>query len=185
MAQITAATRYNEEEPHKLDGQLSKIFSEFEGKSDDLIPVLQRVQAALGYLPEEALQEIAYFTGLPSAKVFGVATFYALFRLHPVGKHIIRVCRGTACHVRGSSRILKDIQSQLQVNPGETTKDRLCTLETVACFGSCALAPVVVMDDRVYGRMNPSKVHGLLEEIMAEAEGSKMVNHMIKKSVGE
>ncbi|MFC1531750.1 NADH-quinone oxidoreductase subunit NuoE [Thermodesulfobacteriota bacterium] len=185
MAQTTAVTRYHEEDPLKLEGQLSKIFREFAGRPDDLIPVLQHIQAALGYLPEEALLEVAYLTGLPSAKVFGVATFYTLFRLQPVGKHIIRVCRGTACHVRGSSRILKGIQSQLQVAPGETTEDRLFTLETVSCFGSCALAPVVVIDDRVYGRMNPSKVHRLLEEIRAEAEGSKMIDHMIKKSVEE
>lgn len=168
MALITAVTPQFDEGPLEFKGQLSEIFQEFEGRSDDLIPVLQRVQSALGYLPEKALLEVAYMMGLPSATVFGVATFYTQFRLQPIGKHIIRVCPGTACHVRGSGRILRHIQAQLQVAPGETTKDRLFTLETVACFGSCALAPVVVIDDAVYGRMNTSKVQKILDQIRAE-----------------
>ena len=137
MAQITAVSQFDES-PLEFEDQLTEIFKKIEGRPEDLIPVLQRVQAALGYLPEKALLEIAYKMALPSAKVFGVATFYTQFRLQPVGKHIIRVCRGTACHVRGSGRILKGIQAQLKVAPGETTKDRLFTLETVACFGSKA-----------------------------------------------
>jgi len=119
MAQITAVPQFDEG-PLEFKDRLTEIFKEFEGRPDDLIPVLQRVQAALGYLSEKALLEIAYKMALPSAKVFGVATFYAQFRLQPVGKHIIRVCRGTACHVRGSGRILKDIQVQLKVVPGGT-----------------------------------------------------------------
>ncbi|MBN2060365.1 MAG: NAD(P)H-dependent oxidoreductase subunit E, partial [Deltaproteobacteria bacterium] len=110
-------------------------------------------------------------------------TFYTQFRLQPVGKHIIRVCRGTACHVRGSGRILKHVQTQLRVNTGETTRDRLFTLETVACFGSCALAPVVVVDDEVYGRMNTSKVQRILEDIKAK-EGKFMLNNPVQKSLG-
>ena len=141
-----------------------EILGEYEGKAENLIPMLQRTQRALGYLPEWALLDISEHMRLPPAKVFGVATFYAQFRLQPIGKHIIRVCRGTACHVRASSRILKEIQSRLQVTSGETTRDRLFTLETVACFGSCALAPVMVVDDRVYGRMNPSKAMAILDE---------------------
>ncbi|MDY6863075.1 MAG: NAD(P)H-dependent oxidoreductase subunit E, partial [Thermodesulfobacteriota bacterium] len=107
------------------EGLLSEVGREFEGRPEDLIPILQRVQRSLGYLPERVLLEIAYLTKVPPAKVFGVASFYAQFRFHPVGKHIIRVCSGTACHVRGSDRILKDIQARLKVAPGETTKDRL------------------------------------------------------------
>lgn len=144
--------------------QLLEILRGYEGRPEDLIPMLQECQQVLGYLPEWTLLEISHLTGLGSAKVFGVATFYAQFRLYPVGEHIIRVCRGTACHVRGSNRILKEIQSRLQVAPGETTKDRLFTLETVACFGSCALAPVMVVDDTVYGRMNPSKAMAILDQ---------------------
>jgi NADH-quinone oxidoreductase subunit E len=127
--------------------------------------MLQSVQKALGFLPEQALLEIAGLTGLSAARVFGTATFYSQFRLQPVGKYIVRVCRGTACHVKGSARILRDIQKDLQVAPGQTTQDRLFTLQTVACFGSCALAPVMVVNDSVHGSMNRAKVLKLLDEI--------------------
>lgn len=182
MAQITAAARFNEG-PLEFEDQLTEILQKFEGRPDDLIPVLQKIQAALGYLPEKALLEVASAMALPSAKVFGVATFYTQFRLQPVGQHIIRLCRGTACHVRGSGRILKDIQARLQVAPGETTKDRLFTLETVACFGSCALAPVLVIDDAVHGRMNCSKAQTFLDQIRAE-EGQFTMDGSIKKCSG-
>jgi NADH-quinone oxidoreductase subunit E len=156
------------------EGQQTEILEEFEGRADELIPMLQRVQKALGYLPESALDEIAHRTGLPLAKVFGVATFYAQFRLQPVGKHIIRLCRGTACHVRRSGRIQKDIQALLGISPGETSRDRLFTLETVACFGSCALAPVVVVNDSVLGRVNPSKVREIVEALRRQEHRSPM-----------
>lgn len=170
-----------------LDGenQLREILKEYEGRPEDLIPMLQRSQRVLGYLPEWALLEISYLAGLPSAKVFGVATFYAQFRLHPIGEHIIRVCRGTACHVRGSNRILKEVQSRLQVAPGETTKDRLFTLETVACFGSCALAPVMVVDDTVYGRMNPSKAMAILDQFGEVGEQTSLSNSCAKELGGQ
>lgn len=146
-----------------------EVLKAYEGKPENLIPMLQKAQRAWGFLPEWALLEISDHVGLPPAKVFGVATFYAQFRLQPIGRNIIRVCRGTACHVRGSNRILKEIQSRLQVTSGETTRDRLFTLETVACFGSCALAPVMLVNDTVYGRMNPSKAMAILDEFR-EAE---------------
>jgi NADH-quinone oxidoreductase subunit E len=163
MEEIGLQTPFCKED---LEGekQLIEVLRGYEGRPDDLIPMLQESQRVLGYLPRWALLEVSHLTGLRPAKVFGVATFYAQFRLSPIGKHIIRVCRGTACHVRGSNRILKEIQSRLQVAPGETTKDRLFTLETVACFGSCALAPVMVVDETVYGRMNPSKAVAILDQ---------------------
>ena len=182
MVQITAVTQFDQS-PLEFKDQLTEIFQKFEGRPEDLIPVLQRVQATLGYLPEKALLEIAYKMALPSAKVFGVATFYTQFRLQPVGKHIIRVCRGTACHVRGSGRILKGIQAQLKIVPGGTTKDRLLTLETVACFGSCALAPVVVIDDAVHGRMNSSKTQKFLNQIR-EPERQFTIDDSVKKRLG-
>ena len=182
MAQITAVSQFDEG-PLEFEDQLNEILKKIEGRPEDLIPVLQRVQAALGYLPEKALLEIAYKMALPSAKVFGVATFYTQFRLRPVGKHIIRVCRGTACHVRGSGRILKGIQAQLKVAPGETTKDRLFTLETVACFGSCALAPVLVVDDAVHGRMNSSKAQKFLDQIREEKR-QFTIDDSVKKRLG-
>jgi NADH-quinone oxidoreductase subunit E len=152
-----------------IEEEISKIKTEFRGRSDELILMLQMVQKDLGYLPEKVLLEIADFTGLPSAEVFGVATFYTQFRLLPVGKHLIRVCRGTACHVRGSSRILKEIRTRLQVAPGETTKDRMFTLETVACLGACALAPVVVGDEQYHGRMTCKKAGNLLDSLATES----------------
>ena len=162
MQQGRGETQYPRESSQRDEGWLEALRG-YEGKPENLIPVLQRTQKVWGFLPEWALLEISDHLGLAPAKVYGVATFYAQFRLQPIGKNVIRVCRGTACHVRGSNRILKEIQSRLQVSPGETTKDRLFTLETVACFGSCALAPVMVVNDTVYGRMNPSKAMAILD----------------------
>lgn len=147
---------------------LAEMRVRFEGRADELIPMLQCVQKALGFLPEQILLEIARLTRLPAARVFGTATFYSQFRLQPVGKYIIRVCRGTACHVKGSVRILDDIQGYLQVAPGRTTQDGLFTLETVACFGSCALAPILVINETVYGSTNRSKALRLLSDIRGD-----------------
>jgi NADH-quinone oxidoreductase subunit E len=122
----------------------------------------------MGFLPEPILLEISRLTGQTPANIFGVATFYAQFRFQPVGKHIIKVCCGTACHVKGSERILDHLTEYLKIAPGETTKDGVFTIETVACFGSCALAPVVVVDDNVYGSMNRSKTIALIDDIRAE-----------------
>lgn len=156
------------EEAAQLEERIREALEEFEGKPQELIPMLQSVQRAVGYLPETALLHIAELTGQPPAKVFGVATFYAQFRFRPVGKHIIKICRGTACHVSGSDLILEDLEAHLNVSAGETTEDGLFTLETVACFGSCALAPVIVIDDHVYGLMSPSKTRQLVDELRTE-----------------
>ncbi|MCK5316563.1 MAG: NADH-quinone oxidoreductase subunit NuoE [Anaerolineales bacterium] len=169
------------EDTQGIGKALSEIQTEFEGRPDELIPMLQRAQRAIGYLPERALLEISRLTRLPAATVFGVVTFYEQFRLHPVGKHIIRICRGTACHVRGSDRILRDIQTRFNIAPGETTKDRQFTLETVACFGSCALAPVVVIDGSVKGRIDTSKARKILEEIQEKSQGPSVNRSMTKK----
>jgi NADH-quinone oxidoreductase subunit E len=140
---------------------LAEIHEKFKGNPDDLIPMLQHVQNSIGYLPKEALLEIARLTKLPTANVFGVATFYEQFRFQPAGKHIIKICRGTACHVRGSDQILNDLKARLHLT-GKTTKDRMFTVDTVACFGSCALAPVLVADNSVYGRVNLSKAEEII-----------------------
>ncbi len=167
MAHFTDGTAHRET-LSGIDEALSKIREAFEGKEEALIPMLQKVQKTVGYLPERALLEIARWTGLPPATVFGVATFYEQFRFHPMGKHAIRVCRGTACHVKGSDRILNDIENVFKVAPGDTSEDRSFTLETVACFGSCALAPVLLVDDSVKGRMNPSKTRKIIEQLRDE-----------------
>lgn len=142
--------------------QLGNILSQYEGKTDDLIPILQEAQERFGYLPEEAMQGIAKFLRLPESNVFGVATFYAQFKLTPTGKRTVKICRGTACHVRGGARILHEVERQLGIKSGETTDDLEYSLETIACFGSCALAPVVVIDKTVYGRMTTKKVAEIL-----------------------
>ncbi len=126
--------------------------STYPTKRESLIPLLQSAQAEFGYLPPEAMGLIARYLRIPPALVQGVASFYAQFRYSPPGKHRITVCRGTACHVRGSGVLLDELSSALEVQPMETTNDGMFTLETVACFGSCALAPVLVIDSKVYGR---------------------------------
>ncbi|MCJ7426247.1 MAG: NADH-quinone oxidoreductase subunit NuoE [Dehalococcoidales bacterium] len=130
--------------------------------SSNLIPILQEAQGKFGYLPAEAMQKFARFLKLPESTVFGVSTFYAQFKLAPTGRNKITVCRGTACHVRGGVRILREVERQLGIKPGETTNDMENTLETIACFGSCALAPVMVVDKNVYGRMTTTRVAQIL-----------------------
>ena len=167
----TELTINNKPSSHDLPGTsmvLSAMRKRFRGRGDELIPMLQAAQRELGFLPEQVLLEIARFAGLTSAKVYGTATFYSQFRLKPVGKYIVRVCRGTACHVKGSNRMLGDIRDHLKVAPGETTQDGLFTLETVACFGSCALAPIIVVDDAVYGNVGRSKALALLDDIRSQ-----------------
>ena len=144
--------------------KIDNILSRFNRNRDNLIPILQEVQQEFGYLPEEAMQIIADFLHLSDSTVYSVATFYTQFKLVPSGKRIIRVCRGTACHVRGGGRILREVEKRLGIKPGETTDDWEYTLETVACFGSCALAPVVVIGDEVYGRMTAARLGQILPD---------------------
>jgi len=138
--------------------QLDSILSQYDGESADLIPILQAAQGRFGYLPKEVMRGIAKSLRLPESTVYGVSTFYAQFKLTPTGKRIVRVCRGTACHVRGGARILTEVERWLGIKPGETTDDMEYTLETVACIGACALAPNIVIDSETYGRMTTKKV---------------------------
>jgi NADH-quinone oxidoreductase subunit E len=144
--------------------QLSEILSHHTGHRDELIPILQEAQERFGYLPAEVMSGIAKFLRLSEGTVFGVATFYAQFKFTPTGKRIVKVCRGTACHVRGGARILREVEKRLGIKPGETTSDFEYTLETIACFGSCALAPVTVVNKNVYGRMTATKVGQILAD---------------------
>ena len=153
------------EDLQRVQEIMTRIRQEFSGTREELIPMLQRIQGYIGFIPESALEEIARFTRTPAASVYGVATFYEQFRLHPVGRHIVKVCRGTACHVKGAERILNEIETRFGMSPGKTSDDRMFTLETVACFGSCAIAPVVVVDDSVKGRMNPTKTKEAMEAV--------------------
>jgi NADH-quinone oxidoreductase subunit E len=144
--------------------QLDDILSHYQGDASELIPILQAAQERFGYLSEEVMAGIARFLKLAPSAIYGVGTFYAQFKLNPTGKRIIKVCRGTACHVRGADRILQEIERKLGIRPGETTSDREYSLETIACFGSCALAPVMVVDKDVYGRMTPPKAAQILTD---------------------
>ncbi len=164
-----------------IQDNMAVLCKDVAGKKDELIGLLQKIQKELGFLPEPVLLEISRITGQSAAKIYGVATFYTQFRLQPIGKHIIRVCSGTACHVKGSGRILDHLTEYLQILPGETTKDRLFTLETVACFGSCALAPVVVIDDTVYGSMNQLKVIELIDDIRVQESKIKVEKLVTQK----
>ena len=142
--------------------KMTEIFSRFDGNKGELIPILQETQAQFRYLPEETMYEISRFLRVPESTIYGVITFYSQFKLKPLGKRIVKVCRGTACHVRGGGKILEETEKRLGIKAGETTEDLEWTLETIACFGSCALAPVLVIDDAVYGRMTTSRVKDIL-----------------------
>ena len=146
------------------DDGISAIRQEFKGEREDLIPVLQRVQEQDGYLRPEAIRSISRWMKISENEIFGVATFYAQFRFHPPGEHHIKICLGTACHVRGGQEILAMTQARLNIKPGETTADGKYDLERVACLGCCALAPVVAFDDKFHSQMSVLRVQRLLEE---------------------
>ncbi|MDY6953544.1 MAG: NADH-quinone oxidoreductase subunit NuoE [Thermodesulfobacteriota bacterium] len=152
-----------------IEARLKKILSVFEGKRGALVPILQRVQEEFGYLPEEALKEIATFLRVPRSHVFSVATFYARFYLSRRGDHFVRVCEGTACYVRGAREIMEAAQHKLGIKTGETTEDYKYSLERVACLGSCALAPIMVVDDTVHLQVTARKV----SEILADNENGE------------
>lgn len=131
---------------------------------ENMIAMLQDIQGIHGYLPEDDIIRVARHLGVPTSRVYGVATFYNQFRLTPLGKHVIRVCRGTACHVKGSLDILNILESELGIEAGETTKDLKFTIETVACIGACSIAPVIVIDDKYYGGLTSKSVYKLIKE---------------------
>ncbi len=143
---------------------VEKLMQEFEGEPADLIPVLQRVQRADGYLSPGAMRWVARWLKISENEIYGVSTFYAQFRFTPPGKHHIKVCLGTACHVQGGEQMLDVLGRRLEVKPGETTADGEYDLERVACLGCCALAPVVTVDDKAYSRMSVLKLQRLLDE---------------------
>jgi NADH-quinone oxidoreductase subunit E len=143
----------------------SNIFQNYPPRDkSNLIPLLQDVQTIYGYLPENALQDIADFIALPLSRVYGVATFYNQFRMKPLGKNIIRVCRGTACHVKNSANILFAVETILNISAGQTTRDKNFTLETVACMGACSIAPVINVNDEYYGRATVKDIPRILRK---------------------
>ncbi len=152
-----------------VQDKLKEIFSHYKGEKHELITILQETQEKFRYLPAAAMQEISRFLHVPESTIYGVSTFYAQFKLTPLGKKVIRVCRGTACHVRGSSKVLSEMEKQLGIKAGETTPDREYTLETVACIGACALAPTMTIDNETYGKMSTKKVAEVLGDKSSKA----------------
>ncbi len=152
-----------EEKKANVKGQIDEILNIYRPRNGGLIPVLQQVQGILGFLPAPVQNYIALGLGLPPSDVFGVVTFYSFFTMIPRGKHIIRICLGTACFVKGSSRLLETVQRDLNVEVGETTEDREYSLEVVRCIGACGLAPAIVIDDVTYGEVSPSKIMNIVE----------------------
>ena len=144
-------------------------------KRDALIPVLQEVQEIEGYLSRESVIQISRRLGLPASKVYGVATFYNQFRFQPNGRYHIQVCRGTACHVKGSLSVLEAIKLELNIQPGQTSRDWLFSLEVVACIGACGLAPVISVNGEFYAGMTPDKVRKIVSTIRKEAKENAKV----------
>jgi len=148
---------------------IDKILAEYKGKPGEIISVLEKIQEVYGYLPQDELREVSEKTKVHLAQLFSMATFYSAFSLKPRGKHTIHVCLGTACHVRGGSRILKGLSQMLGIKVGDTTEDKNFTLETLRCVGCCSLAPVVrVGANDVYGYSTVDKVRGIVEKYKEE-----------------
>ncbi len=136
--------------------------------ADTLIPLLQQIQEAYGYLPQPVLEWVSSQTAIPTSRMYGVATFYAQFYLQPHGKHTVRCCRGTACHVRGGKKIISTVKGALGLEEGETSGDMSFSFETVACLGACALAPVTVVDTTYYGKMTPRRAEQIISNLSRE-----------------
>ena len=151
--------------PEPLDlSRLDEILQKHRGKEGVLIPILQETQELYGYLSEEVLNHLGKRLHIPTSRIFGVVTFYAQFYLTPRGRHTVRVCRGTACHVRGGKNIRKAVRQFLGIEENETTPDSKFTFETVACLGACALSPVLLVDKNYYGKLTPAKVAKVLKQ---------------------
>lgn len=144
---------------------LEPILDEFEAQKGALIPVLQRAQDLYGYLPPEVLETISERMGVPLSQVYGVVTFYSQFYLTRRGKHTIRQCDGTACHVRGAAKIIRAVEQELGIKAGETTPDYRITFEVVYCLGSCGLSPTAMVDNEVVGRLVPEKMLGIVRSL--------------------
>lgn len=154
-------------------GRIDEIIESYKGEEEALIGVLQDIQAEYNYLPKEALIQVAERLEIPLSQACQVATFYKAFSLQPRGKHLIHVCLGTACHVRGGVRIVEEIGRVIAIKPGETTDDQQFTLETVNCLGACALGPMLVIDGQYHGKMAIRKVAPLLKAYMKTEEENR------------
>jgi NADH-quinone oxidoreductase subunit E len=153
-----------------MESEVDSIVDRFGAKPTALIAILQEVQKQQGYLSEEALRRVAQRVGIELAQIYGVATYYRSFRLSPPGRHSVVVCMGTACHVRQAPRVLDALKQELGIEPGQTTRDGLFSLQSVNCLGACALGPIVVIDDKYYAKMTPLKARKLIQQCRKRAE---------------
>lgn len=144
---------------------IEPLLARYKGRKGNLIPILQGTQELLGYLPAGVFRKISDETGIAVSELYGVATFYAQFRLHPVGKFIVKVCHGTACHVQNAAAVTEAIEEALEVKDGETTPDGLFTLESVACLGCCSLAPVMMIGDETFGKLTGTEAVKIIKNI--------------------
>lgn len=156
---------------------LNSFFKEYENNNEGLISMLQRSQDIYGYLPISVLEIISERTGAKKAKLYGIATFYSQFRLKPLGKYVILQCQGTACYVNGSKEVSKAICEILNISPGETTDDGMFTLEDVACLGCCSLAPVIMINGEIYGKLTPDLTKKIITDIYDKEKGEKAVEN--------
>jgi NADH-quinone oxidoreductase subunit E len=164
IARINAPQRTPDPDPVDLE-LIDPLIRKYKGKKGNLIPLLQGTQDIYGYLPRLAFEKIASETGLNLSEMFGVATFYSQFRLKPVGKHIIKVCHGTACHVQNAKEISEALEEALKIKDGETTEDRFYTMESVACLGCCSLAPVMMISGQTYGKLTGNEATKIVKNI--------------------
>jgi NADH:ubiquinone oxidoreductase subunit E len=155
--------------PAELLARLDEVLAQYKGKPGALIPVLQLAQGIFGYLPEEALKHIALGLSKSYSEVAGVVGFYSFFTTTPRGKHLVRVCMGTACYVRGGTRVLEAVKKRLGIDVGQTTPDRQFSLEVARCFGACGLAPVITIDEEVHHRVKANRIDDILDRYRAGA----------------
>jgi len=152
------------------NNEFQSIFQEFKGEQGDLISILHKVQSKFGYISKDAVKNISQFLKISENQIYGVASFYTQFRFVEQGKCIIKICMGTACHVRGAQNILEEFKRWLNIEPGETTEDKMFTLETVNCVGACALGPIVIFDNDYHGQMKIKGVEELIQKYRSELE---------------
>lgn len=152
-----------------MEQAFQALLEQWRGVNGNVIPLLQKTQDIYGYLPRNAMAEIARVTGKSAAEIYGVATFYAQFRFKPYGKHVVKICHGTACHVQGADSLDTTLETRLSVKPGDTTADGQFSVEKVACLGCCSLAPVVMIDGEVYGRLTGDKLGKIVTAVKGKA----------------
>lgn len=170
---MTNNTTAGETREQRLEEQFIELLEHYRGEPGALVPLLQGAQAIFGYLPEDVMRRVAIAAGEPLSKALGVATFYAQFRMRPHAKHTIRCCHGTACHVSGAARISEELEKYFGIQAGENTPDMLYTIEEVHCVGACGMAPVVMINDRAYGKLTPEKAVEVVRAFQDEVDGEE------------